>query len=385
MKICFVCNEYPPGPHGGLGSLAQTLSRGLADAGHSIRVIGVYKRGYPAPDYEDDMGAQIWRMRESSIPKIGWLVDRMRLYWQVRQWSAKREIDLVEVSDYHGWAAGWGRLGVPVVARLNGSSCVLAKNFSKPIHPLVYFLEKASLNRADFGVSATRAIARQTAEVFNQKKEIDSVIYNPVPVFQGVCPWEERLPRKVVFVGTVSETKGILSLLAAWPIVRSVFPDAELDVYGKFGKLSNGEPIETYLAAKMDDWQSIGVRFRGFTPRDEVLTAFRQASVAVFPSFFESFGLVAAEAMSFGCPTIFTKLASGPELIEDGVSGLLIDPADPKSISEAILRVLQDRSFAESIGARGKAQVENRFALEAVLALNVAFYTRCIEQFPDKR
>ena len=92
MKICFICNEYPPGPHGGIGSSTQTLARALVGRGHSVRVVGVYKTGYPAPHYEVDQGVEVWRMRQAQIPKIGWIIDRIRLYRLIRNWRFVVEI-----------------------------------------------------------------------------------------------------------------------------------------------------------------------------------------------------------------------------------------------------------------------------------------------------
>ncbi|MCI0423407.1 MAG: glycosyltransferase, partial [Acidobacteria bacterium] len=95
MKICFVCSEYPPGPHGGIGSLIQTLARALAHRGHQVRVVGVCAFGYPAPDYEEDQGVRVWRLREPKH-RLGWVRARWRLFRTLSHWSKQSEIELVE-------------------------------------------------------------------------------------------------------------------------------------------------------------------------------------------------------------------------------------------------------------------------------------------------
>jgi len=79
VRIVFVCNEYPPGPHGGIGTLTRTLARGLAAAGHRVRAAGVYNAAYPAPDAEVDRGVEVLRLRESEGPG-GWIRSRARLW-----------------------------------------------------------------------------------------------------------------------------------------------------------------------------------------------------------------------------------------------------------------------------------------------------------------
>ena len=72
MNICFVCSEYPPGPHGGIGTMTQVLGRAFARDGHQVRVVGVYPEWYGEPDVEEDHGVQVLRLRERKQP-LGWV------------------------------------------------------------------------------------------------------------------------------------------------------------------------------------------------------------------------------------------------------------------------------------------------------------------------
>src|SRR5579872_6869441 len=63
MNILFICNEYPPGKGGGIGSMTRVLARGLAMAGHTVLVAGLYVPGYGQADYEEDQGVKVWRKR----------------------------------------------------------------------------------------------------------------------------------------------------------------------------------------------------------------------------------------------------------------------------------------------------------------------------------
>ena len=73
-------------------------------------------------------------------------------------------MDLVEVPDWEGWAAGWPVLAAPVVARLSGSAAYFAAEMNRRVKRVAYWLERASLRRADFRCSESRYTARRTSE-----------------------------------------------------------------------------------------------------------------------------------------------------------------------------------------------------------------------------
>src|ERR1044071_2342112 len=63
MNILFICDEYPPGKNGGIGSSIQTLGRAMVKKGHRVFVVGLYPYSYGQQDTENDMGVKVWRFR----------------------------------------------------------------------------------------------------------------------------------------------------------------------------------------------------------------------------------------------------------------------------------------------------------------------------------
>lgn len=379
MKIAFICNEYPPGPHGGIGTLTRTLAGGLAAAGHSVRAIGVYPASYPAPDRELDRGVEVVRLRETGGAG-GWIRSRARLWRRVATWARSGEIDIVESPDWEGWTAGWPDLPVPVVVRLSGASSYFASEMGRRPARTTFWLERAALRRADFLCAESRYVAEATRRVFGLERGVDAVLYNPVEIHPDAAAPGAGMPRsrrRVVFAGTLTEKKGIFSLFDAWPLVRRSDPDAALDVYGKDTTGADGRSVLESLEAR----GLPGVAFLGQVPLEELLRVFAVSRVAVLPSYAEGFSLTPLHAMEAGCPTIGTRRGSGPEAIEDGVTGLLVDPDRPEEIAAAILRVLKDDALAESLSKAGRLAVRDRFSLPAVLGSNEEFYRRCLAQF----
>jgi glycosyltransferase involved in cell wall biosynthesis len=379
MRLCFICYEYPSGPSGGVGTFTQVLARALVQRGHEVRVAGVYPTSYPAPDYEEDEGVRVWRLRDSGA-RFGWVMARYRLFRLVADWVARGMIELVEAPDCYGWFAGWPPLGAPLVARAHGSLTYYAHELQRPLARTGHCLERMSYRRADAWVAVSRHAGELTQRLFRLRQGPAAVLYNPVevPVREG----ERSCVRgRVVFSGTLTPKKGIVSLVDAWPAIAGAIPGAALHVFGKDQRAPDGTTMVDWLRRRLPEGARASIVFHGHVDRAVLLEALRHAEVAAFPSFTETFGLGAVEAMSVGCPIVYTKLSCGPEIVSDGVTGLLAHPGNPLELAGAILRLLRDRRFAARLGAAAENDVRTRFALPTLVLANERFYEDQIRRF----
>jgi len=354
------------------------MARALVGAGHQARVVGLYPPEYPGATYSDDHGVRVWRLAQPTW-RFGWVLARYKLFRLIATWADRREIDLVEVSDWGGPAALWPPLPVPVVARLNGSATYFAQELGRPVRPGTVWLERGSLRRAHAWCSASQYTADKTRRLFRLRSAPDAILANPVelPADNGTTP---RSRNQVVFTGTLTEKKGIVSLVRAWPQVATQCRGAELHIFGKDGPAPDGSAMSAYLRAQLEGHEGT-VTFHGHVPREVLFGALARAAVAVFPSLSEAFGIAPFEAMAQGCPTIYSRRGPGPELVRDGVDGLLVDPADPSDIAGAITRVLGDPELGSRLGRSGRERVRERVCIDAVLSLNEQFYRRSIASF----
>lgn len=377
MKICFVCSEYPPGAHGGIGSVTRVLGRALARAGHQVRVAGLYTQA--APEQDDDNGVRVFRMK-APAHRLGWMAARRDLFRLIRQWAEHGEVDIVEVPDWEGGAAGWRALPVPVVSRLHGSLTYFCSEMSQPVPRLASWLERRSWHRSDFPCSTSNYTARRTAQLLGPHRREVEVLYNPVEIQPRPEP-VPRNPNLVVYTGTLAAKKGIIQLIQAWPEVVAARPRSELHIYGKDQRVAGSGSMREHLLSLLPAGVAASVRFHGHVPREELRNVLGTSALAVFPSYSEAFAVAPMEAMAESCPVVFTTRASGPELISDGVDGLLVDPDNIPSIAAAILRLLWDRSFAAAVGSAGRARVEQCFSTDVLVPRNEQFYQRCIDNF----
>jgi glycosyltransferase involved in cell wall biosynthesis len=378
VRICFVCNEYPPGPHGGIGTMTQLLGRALVASGHAVRVVGAYRPDYPGSPDEVDEGVRVRRLREGAS-RPGKALARWRLYRTVERWSRKGEIDVVEVPDWEGWAAGWPRLPVPVVVRLNGTARFFAAEAGERAPRVTSALEKASLERGDSCCAASRYVAERTGSLFDLPLAGAAILHNAVDL-RPVPPEEGRVRGRVVFTGRLAAKKGVGPLVRAWPRVLAEIPGAELHLFGRDAPIGRSGSMRAFLERLLADLPSSRVAFHGHVPRDHLATALDRASVAVFPSFAEAFAFAPMEAMAASCATISSRRGSGPELVEDGRDGLLVDPADPGEIAAAIVRLLRDDDLRRRLGVAGRRRIEESFSLPRLVDGSVSFYREAIER-----
>ncbi len=381
LSVCFVCSEYPPGRHGGIGTFTQVLGRALARRENEVRVVGSYGGADAEPHYSEDHGVRVWRFAEPA-GRLGWIRARRGIFRTIADWARKGEIDVVEVPDWMGPAAWWPELPVPVVTRMNGSASFYALELGRRVSRTHFHLERSSMRRSDFLCSSSRYTADRTERLFGLPGGASTVLPNPVELPEDISDGEvSRSANRVVFTGTLTEKKGVVSLVRAWPIVRAAHADAELHLLGKDSAAPEGGSMREYLLARLGESDRRSVHFHGHVDRETLFSELRRAAVAVFPSRSEAFGIAVIEAMALGCPTIFSNRAAGPEVVRDGIDGLLVDPDDPAAIGAAIGRLLGDADLSAALGRAGCARVRSEFTVDVQAPLNERFYEGCIERF----
>ena len=98
----------------------------------------------------------------------------------------------------------------------------------------------------------------------------------------------------------------------------------------------------------------------------------------MLPSLAEPFGLVILEAMALGRPVIATNAGGPPEIVEEGVTGLLVPPSDPPALAAAIRRLFTDRQATEAMGQRGLERFQARFTAARMAQDMLALYRRIL-------
>jgi glycosyltransferase involved in cell wall biosynthesis len=200
------------------------------------------------------------------------------------------------------------------------------------------------LRLADCIFVASSFTAKTLAAFPGQLAPIKIIPYGFPPVAEGrtydTAPHQR--PLKVLFVGGLSQRKGIANLFAA---ADAIGPRMQLTVVGR--KASDNCPALDRELAKH--------RWIPSLPHQDILRLMSEQDVLVFPSLFEGFGLVITEAMSQGTPVITTERTAGPDLIEHGHNGWLVE-AGSVSALQAAIEALIERPQAVADAGRAAMQ-----------------------------
>lgn len=403
MNILYICEEYPPGKIGGIGTMVNVLGRELVKQGHNVYTVGLYPHGYAQADYEEDHGVKVWRLRYmsdiglirnnysitdiffwrclkySSLLHWDTSISSKRLFNFIKKIVEQYPIDIIEMPDWNTFLHNSlttihvPAFKVPLVVKLNGTYSYFQNEMNNPLNKRIFRAEKALLNRADTISAVSRYTASETKKLFGLTKDF-SILYNTINTQRGSAA--EKVDNKVVFTGTLTQKKGIYSLLKAWNLVKRQNPSVTLHVFGK-GPVNELKKI-------LEKEALASVRFYGHVSREILLNELATAAVAAFPSYSECFSLAPIEAMAAGCAVIYTSKSSGPELITDGENGLLVNPDDVNGIVKAINLLVEDKKLRQAIADAGKRSVSERFDVTNSAQLHIDFYNEVIIEFKRK-
>lgn len=380
LCVALICRGYPPSGTGGIATFTQDLAEALAARGHCVHVIA------ESPDVERvDFEDGVWTHRvhldySGTAPVMGavkvpegiwaWSLAARR---EVERLASRHPIDIVEapIWDVEGVAFIDGPW--PLVTSLHTSLA-----FYLDAHP-EYIDDPAWMD--DFGspmleierlvvrsADAVRANSRAITTDIQQRYQvlIDSTRLAVIPhglrdssptVAGDAAPGDE-----ILFVGRLERRKGIDTLLEAIPMVLSEVPTARFRIVGEDVPSKNGG-YEAAFRERHQDKADISERvvFEGWLPVDQLLEAYRRCAVFVAPSRYESFGLVFVEAMREAKPVVGCAVGGVPEVVDNGLTGLLVPPDDPQALAHGLVALATSRSRREEMGKQGRAAFEARF------------------------
>jgi len=198
-------------------------------------------------------------------------------------------------------------------------------------------------------------------------------LYNGIDLTQfepgaAALPQAKREPL-ILAVGRLVEKKGFHVLVRACALLRDRGAAFHCDIIGK-------GPQEAALRALIAELRlAARVQLVGPKPQDEIVAAYRYAAVFALPCVVGADGnrdglpTVLLEAMAMRVPVVSTDLTGVPEIIDDGIAGLLVPQNDPAALADALARLLADPVLRERMGSAARARVERKFDLQKNVAV----------------
>jgi len=195
----------------------------------------------------------------------------------------------------------------------------------------------------------------------------DQVVVVPNPTAVTESPTDRLLGDYVAFAGRVSAEKGVDVLLAA----AALMPHLSF-------KIAGDGPVLSAMMAQAPG----NVHFVGRLAYEELLAFYKRARLLVVPSvWFEPFGMVAADAMALGLPVIASRIGGLPDVVEDGVTGLLFEPGNAPDLARQIGRVWDDPALGAQLGQSGRGKATERYSHQAYYCNLLAAYKTAIHGY----
>jgi glycosyltransferase involved in cell wall biosynthesis len=241
------------------------------------------------------------------------------------------------------------------------------------------------IDAADLVLGVSNFIAAGIRRRFPSLAQRCSHVYNGTDIALFARPPDlQPRPKQLLYVGRLAPEKGIHVLLDAFRIVLAHHPDARLELIGPERVLPREvmfpaceDPhvlaLEPYfrpgsytelLHAKISEFPSGSISFlNNGVNYIELIPYYHSASIFVFPSVCEeSFGLPLVEAMASATPVVATRGGAFPEIVEDGLTGLLVERSDPQALADAILRLLSDPYQRDAMARAASERASTMFS-----------------------
>ena len=375
--------EYPPLVVGGISAHAGGLARALARAGHDVVVLTLHHPD--VPDDEEVDGVRVLR----AATELPWLPDdqfvaRMAganhhlvaLVARLRDWQP----DIVHA---HDWLVAWAGQtlrtwwDVPLVATIHATERGRSGGHLGPGQPsAINSIEWWLTYAATRVICCSRFMRQEVLDAFQLPGEKVDVVPNgvdpqswaPAPGDDGRRGGDEPL---LVSWGRVQYEKGFQTFVHALPEVRQEVPGVRAVVAGQGSYLP-----DLHAAARAVGVEDI-CAFPGFVPDEELKRLLHEATVAVIPSFYEPFGIVALEAMAAGAPVLAAASGGLVEVIDGTGAGVLYPPGDAGALSGALRRMLAHPGALADQQAAATRLLDG-YTWDAVAARTVPVYTAAI-------
>lgn len=381
LRICLLSGMYPPMQYDGIGRHTNLLARGLFERGHTVHVIARGEREQVS--FYD--GAYVHRVvpcldrypnYRSYLNLFHTLNYSHTVYDQVRRLVLNDGIQVVDspLWQYEGLVtAVQGE--IPVVTRLYTSmSQILEMNpaVSRDLQ-LVSELETAFAKLSAYYIPNSVATLQAAQKRFGFQLPVDK--YTIIP--HGLVPLPDEMltpinPAQIpetwtiLYVGRLEKRKGILDLFQAIPNVLERIPNMRFVIAGADNSYHDGFQMQTgatypeYFARHFARYAT-RVEFKGAVSDEELQKLYATCDLFVAPSVYESFGLIYLEAMNYAKPVIGCRAGGIPEVVDDGVTGVLVEPEAPTALGEAIVSLLRSPARLREMGLAGRQRLLRDF------------------------
>lgn len=359
-RILLAPGVFPP-DSGGPATFATDIGTTLVDRGHKVRVV---TNGEAPPGFDDRYPFEVVR-----IPRRSNVVTR----YAGQFWTLFREIrtfdpDVVLSNAFDLQAVFTARLlQVPVATKVVGDNAWEQSRRAGLDDGIDEFQEtrygakvtllkilRTAQTRAAHRVLVPSKYLKSVVTQWGVAPEDVGVIYNSLDLDVPDVPLADRA-RRIVTVGRLVNWKGIEGLIQAFDRLATDDPDVELHIVGDGPQR---DALEATAAGTTDPERIV---FHGRVPHNDVLELMSHSRIFALNSMYEGLPHVALEAMSCGTPMVLSHAGGSPEVVDDGISGFVVDQNDVDTIVDRFRTLLNDDDTWRATQTAAYNRLDDRF------------------------
>lgn len=391
MHIGFVSIESPVAIEsgGGIAAYLRAIAPALAQAGHQVTIIANTNNMEQLPERQV-------RIVPVRLPSLHWYLSKIPgptqlVVHSLRQieWSlcfyrtckhifSRYSVEVIEGAEIGTLFLATNPIA-PLIVRLHGSDYIFHKYTGRRIRAGLrwsHYLERLIYRNAVAISSPSQYQASEIASDLGWSSKQVKVIPNSIAMeilqqaLQHPIAENAKILSTILYVGRLAPVKGVEILVEAVKQAHQAVSESKLILVGGW---QMPDPPEQFDMSPSSINNANNV-WLGHLPWQRLVKLYLQAAVFVMPSYYETFGISVIEAMAFSLPVVATNGGGLPEVVENGVTGLLIPPGNRDALAGAITRLLQDKELEKVIDRVGQERAQQFFNIAHVVGLSIDVY-----------
>jgi glycosyltransferase involved in cell wall biosynthesis len=394
MHVLQIAWEYPPHIVGGLGRHVAELLPALVNEGVQVSVVTPRLREGPREEMID--GVHVCRV---DVPDSPWtdypsFVAQTTQALQQAAIAMQAEHGRFDLIHAHDWLATDPAVAlkhlwhIPLVATIHATERGRGRGgLHGQAAQRINDLEWRLTYEAWRVIVCSHFMACQLGEYFQTPSDKLDVVPNGVHIsgspFADADDWLAFRRRYVAddermafHVGRIVYEKGLHVLLDAWPLIRGKLR-ARLVIAGM------GEYLDVLKGQTAALGVSDSVRFVGFIANEDRDRLYHVADLAIFPSLYEPFGIVALEALANACPLVVSDAGGLAEVVQNGVTGLVVAADNPGALADAVIASLDRPDMARSRSAAALREIRDYYTWERIAIATLGVYEQVMEEWQE--
>jgi len=371
MKILMLTWEYPPRVVGGISKVVYDLSHKMVKEGNEVTVV-TYRDGDNVKYYENDKGVEVYRVDNYMIRPnnfIDWIMQlNFNMITKTNEIINKNgKFDVIHA---HDWLVAYSAksikesYNIPLISTIHATESGRNSGIHDETQRYINDSEWMLTYESSEVIVNSNYMKNEVQRLFGLPYDKINVIPNGVnlQLFSNVnIDYDFRRQyamdneKIILYVGRLVYEKGIQNLIAAMPKILDRYHDSKLIICGRGGMIDELREQVKYLGIENK------VYFAGYCDSKKMQKMYKCADVAVFPSTYEPFGIVAIESMLSGTPTIVSDVGGLNEIIEHGVTGMKSYAGNANSIADSVLSLLFDPKLCANISQNAIKKVKENY------------------------